>query len=70
MIPIPSLLFRRYPTHFTLDGWQSFPAGRADRDGFLLCTSRFNTDMVGFTSDVQQFFDSKHDNTDKEQTQH
>ncbi|KAK3836703.1 MAG: hypothetical protein J3R72DRAFT_450327 [Linnemannia gamsii] len=44
------------------DGWQSLsPSGRVDRDGFLLCTSRLNTDMIGYTSNVQRFSDSKRD---------
>ncbi|KAG0271437.1 hypothetical protein BGZ95_000754 [Linnemannia exigua] len=44
------------------DGWQYLPpSGRVDCDGFLLCTSRLNTDMNGYTSNVQRFSDSKRD---------
>ncbi|KAF9128807.1 hypothetical protein BGX30_014196 [Mortierella sp. GBA39] len=43
-------------------GWQNLPAsGHANRDGFLLCTSHFNSDMVGSTSGVQRFHDSRRD---------
>ncbi|KAK5827644.1 hypothetical protein F5H01DRAFT_409425 [Linnemannia elongata] len=50
----------RSNTLFT--GWQNIPAsGHADRDGFLLCNSHFNADMIGFTSGVQRFYDSRRD---------
>ncbi|KAF9902005.1 hypothetical protein EC991_005415 [Linnemannia zychae] len=43
-------------------GWQLVSvSGRADRDGFLLCTSRFNSDMIGHTSNEQRFYDSRRD---------
>ncbi|KAF9085405.1 hypothetical protein BGX29_001959 [Mortierella sp. GBA35] len=43
-------------------GWQSIDAsGTADQDGFFLCTSGHNTDMIGYTSGVKRFFDSRRD---------
>ncbi|KAI9232545.1 MAG: hypothetical protein BYD32DRAFT_428135 [Podila humilis] len=43
-------------------GWQTVPvSGRADRDGFLLCTSFYNAEMIGFISDVQRCIDSSRD---------
>lgn len=43
-------------------GWQTVPVcGRAHRDGFLLCTSFYNAEMVGFISGVQRCVDSCRD---------
>lgn len=48
--------------HALFTGWQTVPVcGRADRDGFFLCTSFYNTEMVSFISDVQRCIDSSRD---------